>query len=537
MIKLKDGDCDDEPCEASSTFEDTIDTHTITPKQEAGSWCWVLQEDSTPSNIETHYRRLVFVPDTDTAEQEDYSIWDNSRSFLVLANDETNDDDDNNNHNNNDEFPVAINTEDFLPDGSTTVVDTTTTVGNRTIQDDDRSAAVVAFDAAVSNDRERNFIPGERRGWRRATDGGRTTTPAAVPMDTTGTRKREIEFEIVDSVEIGNQPLSTTTTLHRPRQRRCRRDDFERGDETNTNNNKLSDIDTEDSMIPGDTNVDKEDGCNNRDSCGSNSVPFNYNDHQWMKLYYRLEAHIRKYKIMRVPEMKKQDPQLGQWVNTQRLYCKDKDRIYLLNAIGFVWKSRTEWETMYQRLLAYQKIHRTTCVPVSYKPDPQLGRWVFTQRQACKMKDRIDRLNAIGFVWRLVNRRDWGEMYRRLVVYQKKHNSTRVPKKYEADPQLANWVDKNRTMCREKDRIDLLNKIGFEWRLTERIDWMVMYRRLVAYKQKHGTTCVPTIYKADLQLGRWVRTQYGFCRKDRVDLLNDIGFVWNACQRNQHNAT
>jgi hypothetical protein len=124
-------------------------------------------------------------------------------------------------------------------------------------------------------------------------------------------------------------------------------------------------------------------------------------------------------------------------------------------------------------------------------------------------------------------------MYRRLVAYKKKHNHTRVPIGWKEDPKLAKWVSTQRGNCNDKDRIDLLNDIGFEWKLKEQDDWMVMYRRLVAYKNKHNHnhTRVPYGWKEDPKLANWVAKQRWNCNdKDRIDLLNDIGFLWDASE-------
>eukprot|EP00536_Pseudo-nitzschia_multiseries_P004501 jgi/Psemu1/188280/e_gw1.75.69.1 len=91
---------------------------------------------------------------------------------------------------------------------------------------------------------------------------------------------------------------------------------------------------------------------------------------------------------------------------------------------------------MYQRLVAHKKKHNTTIVPKRCKEDPQLGLWVDIQRQICKKKDRIDRLNKIGFVWNKYEDQ-WENMYQRLVAHKKKHNTTNVPKRCKEDPQLG----------------------------------------------------------------------------------------------------
>ncbi|VEU40454.1 unnamed protein product [Pseudo-nitzschia multistriata] len=271
-----------------------------------------------------------------------------------------------------------------------------------------------------------------------------------------------------------------------------------------------------------------------------------WGDEAWEKMYQRLVEYKQKHGTTQVPFNYKADPQLGNWVSKQRIGCKRKDRIGLLNQIGFVWKHRNHscwddeaWENMYQRLVEYKQKHGTTCVPANYKADPKLGHWVRTQRTCCKREDRIDLLNQIGFVWKLRNGsykddEAWEDTYQRLVEYKQKHGTTQVPRNYKADPKLGNWVKHQRKHCKRKDHIDLLNQIGFVWNGDQRVDeaWDIMYQRLVEYKQKHGTTCVPYIYIADPKLGNWVHEQRRSCkRKDRIGLLNQIGFVWNGDQR------
>eukprot|EP00536_Pseudo-nitzschia_multiseries_P017739 jgi/Psemu1/226318/e_gw1.1778.15.1 len=187
---------------------------------------------------------------------------------------------------------------------------------------------------------------------------------------------------------------------------------------------------------------------------------------------------------------------------------------------------------MFQRLVVYKEQHKTTRVPQRYEADPQLGAWVQTQRRYCKKKERVELLNAVGFVWDAD--RSWIEMYLRLVAYKEKHNdSICVPQNYEADPQLGYWVHNQRRYCKKKERIDLLNAIGYVWDAEGA--WMKMYQRLVEYKERYRTTRVPQTYKADPQLGRWVATQRQRCKKkERVELLNTIGFVWNVNKNNKH---
>ena len=102
---------------------------------------------------------------------------------------------------------------------------------------------------------------------------------------------------------------------------------------------------------------------------------------------------------------------LGLWVRIQRQNKQvgqmSEKRIALLNKIGFVWDIQdAQWTEMFDRLCRYQRQHDgSTMVPRSYPPDPKLGFWLNTQRLAYKRKrlaqERIDRLDSIGFVWKI----------------------------------------------------------------------------------------------------------------------------------------
>jgi hypothetical protein len=131
----------------------------------------------------------------------------------------------------------------------------------------------------------------------------------------------------------------------------------------------------------------------------------------------------------------------------------------------------------------------------------------------------------------------WNDMFHRLISYKNQHNSTSVPKKYAADPELGNWVNNQRWRCKNNPiseyRVNLLNSIGFVWNALDN-QWNEMFQRLVTYKnQRNGSTSVPQQYGADIQLGRWVHWQrYSYSIKmisvHQIDRLESIGFVWNA---------
>jgi hypothetical protein len=123
---------------------------------------------------------------------------------------------------------------------------------------------------------------------------------------------------------------------------------------------------------------------------------------------------------------------------------------------------------MFQFLLEYKKANDgSTMVPNVYNANPQLGSWVMMQRSKCQNEElsegRIERLDSIGFVWRILIKVPWIEMYQRLVSYKEQFGTTAVPYRYNEDPALGQWVKQQRMICKKKDRIQLMKDIGFVW--------------------------------------------------------------------------
>jgi len=195
---------------------------------------------------------------------------------------------------------------------------------------------------------------------------------------------------------------------------------------------------------------------------------------------------------------------------------------------------------MFQLLLAYKKQHGgSTNVPQNLPAnheDKKLAYWIQRQRQQYfkgkLIPERIDLLQSIGFEWRLGRQTSWVEMYNRLVEYQQKYHTTRVPWRFQDDPRLGKWVTTQRQKYWKaklsQDRVDKLEAIGFEWDPFQG-QWMKMFQKLVAYQQKFGNVAVPERWKEDPQLGLWVSKQRRGCKDPyRIDLLNGIGFVWEV---------
>ena len=149
------------------------------------------------------------------------------------------------------------------------------------------------------------------------------------------------------------------------------------------------------------------------------------------------------------------------------------------NKCGMNWINKLE-------LTDYKREFKHTNVPHKYTKNKPLGEWVSTQRKECKLveegkpspltNERINLLNKLGFVWRVGKEIiPWDERLQQLVEFNNEFNHTNVPCYYTKNKPLGRWVSKQRTEYKlmedgkpsklTKVRINLLNKLGFVWRV------------------------------------------------------------------------
>jgi hypothetical protein len=202
------------------------------------------------------------------------------------------------------------------------------------------------------------------------------------------------------------------------------------------------------------------------------------------------------------------------------------------------------WNKQYEKLVEFKRKHGNCLVPRIYPEDTFLGKWVDRQRVAhTKNKMRQDRkglLDEIGFVWKVkvdTNSALWNKQYEKLVEYKRGNGHCLIPQRHHADMSLGKWVDSQRQFhCKNTirlDRKDLLNKLGFVWRVDNSALWNKQYGKLVEFKRKNGHCNVPQRYKEEASLGKWVGTQRVNYAKNKIPparkvLLDEIGFVWKV---------
>lgn len=140
------------------------------------------------------------------------------------------------------------------------------------------------------------------------------------------------------------------------------------------------------------------------------------------------------------------------------------------------------WMEKYEELLDYRLSNGNCLVPNQYPANPSLAEWVKRQRYQYKLKglgkhssmsdDRVTALEKLGFVW---NSHDavWEERLKELKQYKSIFGNTNVPSKYEANPQLAIWIKRQRRQYKflmegkpstmTPYRVEKLREINFTW--------------------------------------------------------------------------
>lgn len=191
--------------------------------------------------------------------------------------------------------------------------------------------------------------------------------------------------------------------------------------------------------------------------------------------------------------------------------------------IDIVRSKESRWNDRYQELKRFKEKFGHCIVPTKYKPNPSLGCWVSTQRVHYKRlkvgrhtaltQSKIERLTEIGFIW------DASE-----ITKEEKNNIRTVTTKKKV-------VGKRKKGKGDEDVT-----------VPSKLPWVDMFRKLRAYKQEYGDTLVPSRFK-DKALANWVVAQRrsfkakGSTRlaQSRIDLLDDIDFVWDPSKSKKRN--
>lgn len=264
----------------------------------------------------------------------------------------------------------------------------------------------------------------------------------------------------------------------------------------------------------------------------------------WEEAFNKLQQYKGSHGDCNVPDGWAEKPSLGRWVGRQRI-CKGKgrlshDREHRLTSLGFNWDMiASAWEENFLSLIDYKAKYGNSNVPAKWTANQGLGNWVAMQR-ALKAngelpKERISRLNAIGFDWVPILS-VWEENFRALEQYKKQKGDCNVPARWPQNQVLATWIRVQRRTKfsgkMSKERVERLTALGFDWNFFDSI-WEENFRKLEQYKAKHGNCAVPGKWPANPSFAAWVGTQRagkvnGKLTKEREARLTALGFDWNT---------
>jgi hypothetical protein len=189
--------------------------------------------------------------------------------------------------------------------------------------------------------------------------------------------------------------------------------------------------------------------------------------------------------------------------------------------------------------------------------------------EACTMTPtRMQTLTSMGFVWgrppaafrptatanfsgsvataASKSFSSWNKWIELLTEYKNEHGNVDVPLKYEPNPSLGTFVNRQRTEYRKmqngksssmtQQRIDDLLRLGFTWAIRDsHTSWEDRFNELKEFYNVNGHCNVPKIYSKNSSLGYWVneqRFQYrrmtkkksSYMTDEKVQALNELDF-------------
>lgn len=129
----------------------------------------------------------------------------------------------------------------------------------------------------------------------------------------------------------------------------------------------------------------------------------------------------------------------------------------------------------------------------------------------------------------------WEYQFLELVRFKEENGHCEVPRKHPLGPWVSNQRQRKRIGALAKERIERLNKIGFVWLVRSRGTLDEYIDQLLDYRKIYGHIDVPQQDKKYRQLGRWVndqrtRKKSGTLFVEYEERLNEIGFVWDALE-------
>ena len=276
-------------------------------------------------------------------------------------------------------------------------------------------------------------------------------------------------------------------------------------------------------------------------------IPLTAFEARWQYRFDQLLAFKERTGHCDVPARWPRNPQLAQWVLTQRVEYRRgilyPQRQWRLERIGFTFSffeaARYDWEACFAKLQAFQGRHGHCDVPKGYAKGPALAAWLQQQRKSHHAGSldpkRARRLERLGVTWHPVDAA-WRRKMRDLERFLARFGHCRVPQGWSENVPLGRWVNKQRRQHRAgrlpPERVRELEALGFEWELQEAL-WKERFEAWRTHVRKTGSAHIPQRLPDNPSLARWVTQQRlayhkGELAPSRVLHLTRAGFLWRV---------
>lgn len=240
-------------------------------------------------------------------------------------------------------------------------------------------------------------------------------------------------------------------------------------------------------------------------------------------------------------------PNLGLWVYNQRNRKQNQEKdtplsevgsltnkqIKYLDDLNFVWNTdEAKWLEKFNALKDFYNKNGHTHLADSNCTDKSLVYWVKRQRRECTMENRKKMLDSIEFIWSFSEAREdqWLKKFNQLKEFYQRYGHTQVTQSNCSDKSLVNWVGWQRFDCNIEKRKQMLDSVEFNWPSSDAYEakWLEKFNQLKLFQKKNGHTQVTNSNCTDKSLVNWTVKQRFTCkRKERIKLLDSIGFVWS----------
>jgi hypothetical protein len=212
--------------------------------------------------------------------------------------------------------------------------------------------------------------------------------------------------------------------------------------------------------------------------------------------------------------------------------------------------ARKTWLAKYEQLKLFVAANQHANVPARDPANPQLARWVLTQREkyaadkrlrdagraSCKLSaEEVELLERLGFTWSPMESL-WMERYEDLKAFAAANGHASVPRYLDGNQQLAAWAMRQRGFHNagslSPEHRALLDAVGFVYTPRDE-SFEAGFAKLQAYAAAHyGSTEVSGTYAEDLSFGVWVRDKRKACVKNKlvphfVEQLASLSYAWS----------